>query len=115
RRVALLTTSNSDSENSLLSPQRYVATAFAPFADIIIVNAPDISHALDQLLEQKPSVLVLPDVGHLPEEMTNKLLQWMNDGGTILRFASSRLSNAQSQNNGLSAQRDPLLPVTLRS
>ena len=113
RRVGLLDAGNADKAHSLLSPLHYISSAMAPFADLISINDRDLAQSVDSLLEKKPSVIILSDIGRLPEGATTKLLKWVDEGGTLLRFAGPRLAAAQSgdQNNKL----DPLLPVQLRS
>lgn len=112
RRVGLLDASNADKAHSLLSPLHYISSALAPFADLINANDRDLSQSVDRLLEQKPSVIVLSDIGRLPESTAAKLMQWVENGGTLLRFAGPRLAAAQSDTD---TKRDPLLPVQLRS
>jgi hypothetical protein len=113
RRVGLLDAGNADKAHSLLSPLHYISSAMEPFADLISANDRDLAQSVDSLLEKKPSVIILSDIGRLPEGATTKLLKWVDEGGTLLRFAGPRLAAAQSgdQNN----KRDPLLPVQLRS
>lgn len=113
KRVGLLNAGNADTAHSLLSPLHYISRAMAPFADLVTVNDPDISQSLDTLLEKKPSIIVLSDIGRLPDSAARKLLQWVDDGGTLLRFAGPRLAAAQG--GDFAGQRDPLLPVLLRS
>lgn len=113
RRVGLLDAGNADKAHSLLSPLHYISKAMAPFADLISANDPDISQSLDSLLEKKPSIIVLSDIGRLPETSVKKLLQWVDNGGTLLRFAGPRLAAVQA--GDFAGQRDPLLPVLLRS
>ncbi|MDR0252618.1 MAG: BatA domain-containing protein, partial [Brucellaceae bacterium] len=112
RRVALLDAGSADKAHSLLSPLHYISSAMAPFADLISANDRDLGQSVKHLLEQKPSVIVLSDIGRLPEEATANLLTWVQNGGTLLRFAGPRLAAAQGDAGD---KRDPLLPVQLRS
>lgn len=113
RKVGLLDAGNADNANSLLSPLHYISSAMAPFADLISANDKDLNQSLDNLLEKKPSIIVLSDIGRLPEAASRNLLQWVENGGTLLRFAGPRLAAAQG--GDFAGQRDPLLPVLLRS
>ncbi len=117
RRVGLLDAGNADKAHSLLSPLHYIASAMAPFADLISANDRDLAQSVDKLLEQKPSIIVLSDIGRLPESAAARLTRWVEDGGTLLRFAGPRLAAAQSDELGSQQanKRDPLLPVRLRS
>ena len=106
RRVGLLSQTPVDEARQLLSPLYYIRQALQPFADIVEPQSPDLSEAIPQLLEQKPAVIVMGDIGTIPDSTRAPLVEWMENGGTLLRFASSRL---------LSAGDDPdLLPVKLR-
>ncbi|MDQ6436767.1 DUF4159 domain-containing protein [Mesorhizobium sp. LHD-90] len=106
RRVGLLSQTPADETRQLLSPLYYIRNALQPFADIIEPASPDLTEAIPQLLEQKPAAIVLGDVGTIPETVRPQLIEWMENGGTLLRFASSRM---------LTSGNDPdLLPVKLR-
>lgn len=106
RRVGLLSQTPVDHSRLLLSPLYYIRQALAPYADLVEPASPDLTEAITQLLAQKPAVIVMGDVGTVPDSQRQPLIDWMNNGGTLVRFASSRL---------ISAGNDPdLLPVNLR-
>lgn len=107
RRVGLLSQSEADRAQPLLSPLYYIRNALGPFADLVEPSSPDLVEALPELLERKPAVIVMADVGTLPEAARRDLVQWMQDGGTLVRFAGSRLAAA--------AYDEELLPVRLRT
>ena len=90
----------------LLSPLYYIRRALEPFADLVEPSSPDLTEAIPQLLEQKPAVIVMGDVGTIPDSMRKPLIDWMENGGTLVRFASSRLLSAGND--------EELLPVSLR-
>lgn len=48
----------------------------------------------------------MADIGRLPEETYPLLAKWIDNGGTLIRFAGPRLAAAPAD--------DPLVPVTLR-
>jgi len=60
---------------------------------------------IDDLLKRPLSLIVLPDHGALPDEQREKLRNWVQDGGTLVRFAGPALAGNP----------DDLLPVRLRS
>jgi len=60
---------------------------------------------IDELLQRPLSLIVLPDHGALPDEQRDKLRNWVQDGGTLVRFAGPALAGNP----------DDLLPVRLRS
>lgn len=106
RRVGLLSQTPVDQSRLLLSPLYYIRRALEPFADMVEPASPDLIEAVPDLLAQKPAVVVMGDVGTLPESVRAPLIKWMDEGGTLVRFASSRL---------ITAGNDPdLLPVSLR-
>ncbi|HWK32443.1 MAG TPA: DUF4159 domain-containing protein [Hyphomicrobium sp.] len=108
RRVGLLSQAEADQAQPLLSPLYYIRRALGPFADLIEPSSPDLTVALPELLEQQPAVIVMADVGTLPQSVHDSLVQWIERGGTLLRFAGPRLAAAEGND-------DALLPVRLRT
>ncbi|MDO9414829.1 DUF4159 domain-containing protein [Pararhizobium sp.] len=106
RRVALLSGEVRDQFQPLLSPLYYINRALTPYADLIEPGVAELNVAIPELLQQKPSVLIMADIGRLPEESYGPVTQWINNGGTLIRFAGPRLAAAPAD--------DPLVPVTLR-
>lgn len=106
RRVVLLSGEAGDTSQPLLSPLYYIQRALQPYADLIEPNTPDLATAIPELLSQNPSVIVMADIGRLPQETYEPLQRWIANGGTLLRFAGPRLAAAPAD--------DPLVPVTLR-
>ncbi len=106
RRVALLSGSEADLSQPLLSPLYYISRALEPFADLLRPRNAELLRAVPELLEQKPSVVIMADIGKLPPETEKTLSDWVNNGGTLIRFAGPRLAGGSED--------DPLLPVTLR-
>src|SRR5690606_34736809 len=91
RRVGLLSQSEADQAQPLLSPLYYISRALAPFVDLIEPSSSDLTEAVPELLAQQPAVIVMADIGTLPQSVRQPLLDWMNRGGTLLRFAGPRL------------------------
>ena len=110
RRVALVSGVAADLAQPLLSPLFYIDRALAPYADLVRPAEADLGEAVPGLIEREPSVIVLADVGVLPERARDALVEWVEGGGTLVRFAGPRLANASAR----AAETDPLLPVTLR-
>lgn len=106
RRVALLSGEARDQSQPLLSPLYYINRALAPYADLIQPNEADMAVSIPELLAQKPSMLIMADIGRLPEETYAPITKWIENGGTLVRFAGPRLAAAPAD--------DPLVPVTLR-
>lgn len=106
RRVALLTGETHDASQPLLSSLHYIEQALGPYSDLIRPGVPDLAAGIPELLEQRPSVLIMADVGRLPEETYGPVRSWLEAGGMLIRFAGPRLAAAPAD--------DPLVPVTLR-
>ncbi len=107
RRVGLISQAEADRAQPLLSPLYYIRRALDPFADLVEPTSADLNEAVPQLLEQKPAMIVMADVGILPDTAHAALAEWLEEGGTLVRFAGSRLAAAQGE--------DDLLPVRLRT
>ena len=107
RRVGLISQSEADGTQPLLSPLYYIRRALEPFAELAEPASADLNEAVPQLLERKPAMIVMSDVGTLPDAARQALTQWLESGGTLVRFAGSHLAAAEG--------RDALLPVPLRT
>lgn len=106
RRVALLSGQAADEFQPILSPLYYIQRALQPYADLIQPNSADLAKSIPELLAGNPSVIIMADVGRLPQESYAPLQRWIQNGGTLVRFAGPRLAAAPAD--------DPLVPVTLR-
>ena len=105
RRVALISGAETDLAQPLLSPLYYIRKAIEPFADIVQPQNPDIGSGLTELLETRPSAIIMADVGGVPQVQADALKKWIDEGGVLIRFAGPRLAAAID---------DPFLPVRLR-
>ena len=100
--VALMSGTNIEQAQPLLSPLYYVSRALQPSAEIEQVRDPaDLISRIDHGL----SMIVLADIGTLTPELREKLTRFLDSGGTLVRFAGPRLA----------AGADSLIPVDLRS
>ncbi|WP_418135779.1 DUF4159 domain-containing protein [Agrobacterium sp. El2ro-1b] len=106
RRVALLAGETGNDFQPLLQPLYYISRALQPFADLIPQRQADLAQAIPEILQSNPSVIVMADIGRLPQETYEPLQRWLAGGGTLIRFAGPRLAAAPAD--------DPLVPVTLR-
>jgi hypothetical protein len=102
REVALIAGNDSREGLELLSPLYYLREALEPTADII-------DGTFEDILLANPDVIILADVATLSESA--EILEWVENGGMLLRFAGPRLA---ASDQGRSVD-DPLLPVRLRS
>ncbi len=104
RKVALLTGREGREGLDLLSPFFYLRQALEPVAELIE------SASVDDLLLTAPDVLILVDIAQLGELESAQLLDFVNNGGLLLRFAGPRLAASDIARS----EEDPLLPVRLR-
>ncbi len=96
-----------DQAQPLLSPRYYIRRALQPFADLVEPSSADLADAIPQILDQKPAMIIMADVGTIPAQVRQRLVDWVDNGGTLVRFAGSRLAAAGND--------DDLLPVRLRT
>jgi hypothetical protein len=104
RAIGIVSGSTSDTAQPLLAPTFYLTRALAPFADVRLGERGAPQQAITQFLDQKVPMLVLADVGTLSPEMRERLSNWIEQGGVLVRFAGPRLAQAD----------DDLVPVKLR-
>jgi len=97
RPVGLVSGGGVETAQPLLGELYYVRNALEPFAEIRDGN-------LLSLLERELSVLVLADVGSLVGAERDRVGNWLQNGGVLIRFAGPRLADAA----------DDLVPVALR-
>ncbi|MER8855935.1 DUF4159 domain-containing protein [Mesorhizobium australicum] len=107
RRVGLLSQAEADQAQPLLSPLYYIKRALQPFADLVEPSSADLADAIPQILDQKPAMIVMADIGTIPAQVRQRLVDWVDNGGTLVRFAGSRVAAAGND--------DDLLPVRLRT
>ncbi len=103
REVALISAESSDEGLALLSPLHYLRQALEPTAELL-------EGALADLLPANPDVVVLADVARLPAEQQAELVDWVAEGGLLLRFAGARLAASDTARDSEEA----LMPVRLR-
>ncbi len=104
REVALIDGGRNRETIDLLSPLHYLRQALEPSADLL--DGP-----LDEIIPANPDVIILADVARLAPAEEEKLLEWVNNGGQLVRFAGPRLAASDVARDA----EDPLLPVRLRA
>jgi hypothetical protein len=104
RTVGLISGQSADLAQPLLSPLYYLQRALSPFSDIRVPREADLAVSIPALLDQGVSVLVLADVGRLPDTIVRELGEWISGGGILVRFAGPRMAGGT----------DDLIPVALR-
>ena len=103
RKVAIIAASAETEGLQLLSPTHYLTTALAPSSTLLRGSIADV-------LPSNPNAIILADVAKIGTEETDRLLDWIDKGGTLLRFAGPRLAAAEFALDG-----ETLLPVPLRA
>ena len=104
RQVALIAAQSEDETQALLSPLHYLRQALAPTADLI-------EGALGDMLLASPDVVVLADIATLSPEEEAQVVDWVERGGLLLRFAGPRLAASDVARE----EAGPLMPVRLRA
>ncbi len=104
RRVGIISGEARELAQPLLSPLYYVERALTPYAEIVSSQDRNVVRAVNSTLEQDVSVLILADIGKLVAGTLDELEKWVEDGGTLVRFAGQRLEQGG----------DRLLPHALR-
>lgn len=104
REVALIAGSTDREGLELLSPLHYLEKALIPTADLL-------DGALLDILPANPDVIILADVATLSAAEEEAVLDWLDKGGMLLRFAGPRLAASDISRD----REDPLMPVRLRA
>ncbi len=99
--LAIETNVANGEDQALLAPSHYLTNALEPYATLL---SPTSGEELKSATEAGLSMLVLADVGKLPQADHDAISAWVEKGGLLLRFAGPRLAAAA----------DDLLPVQLR-
>ncbi|WP_375637407.1 MULTISPECIES: DUF4159 domain-containing protein [unclassified Bartonella] len=105
-RVALLSPDTNEMAQPLLAPFYYIIKALQGHTQLITAGGRELSTDIDHLLKQNPSVLIMGDIVNIPPKAEKKLSDFVNKGGTLIRFAGEKLSGAEHYDN--------LLPIPLR-
>ncbi|MTJ05014.1 MAG: DUF4159 domain-containing protein [Sediminimonas qiaohouensis] len=104
REIALIAGQDNREGLELLSPLYYLRQALAPSADLL-------DGALMDVLPANPDVIILADVAKLSQAEQEGLLEWVEKGGLLLRFAGPRLAASEVSRK----EEDALMPVRLRA
>jgi hypothetical protein len=104
RRVGVITGDPGEGAQPLLSPSHYIQKALAPFAEVTLPESAASGSAVREIMGVSPSVIVLADIGRLPDPIAALLRQWVQNGGMLIRFAGPRMEQGV----------DDLMPVRLR-
>ena len=111
RTVGIIADTSAEESQQLLSESYYLRRAIGPYAEIK-TPAPErgSKSEIAELLSTPLSVLILADIGNIGPNDRERLTQWIDKGGVLIRFAGPKLA-AQSE----MLVSDQLMPVALRS
>ena len=104
REVALIAAGAGAEGLELLSPLHFLENALVTSVDLL-------DGQLSDVLPANPDVIVLADVAKLAEAEAVKILEWVENGGLLLRFAGPRVAASDVSRS----EEDPLMPVRLRA
>jgi hypothetical protein len=105
RTIGIVSAATADTDEPLLSSSYYLERALSPFADLRLAQGESAADAVAHFLDEKLPMLILADVGTVPGAAHDRLAQWVENGGVLVRFAGPRLAAATD---------DDLVPVKLR-
>ncbi len=108
KKVGLVSGERGDGGQRLLSGAHYVRKALEGRTELR-------EGGVLRLIEEEVDTLVLVDVGVFPEQEAAALLDWVEAGGVLVRFAGPTLAaTVEEQRAGFGRMDDPLLPVRIR-
>ena len=105
RRVGIVGAERRNEAQPLLAGTTYVERALRPTADVVVPRSGNTSGEIEMMIEDGVSVIVLVDVASLIPSTVSLLESWIEEGGVLIRFAST----------GLTQSADPMVPVPLRA
>ncbi|AQT43103.1 N-terminal double-transmembrane domain-containing protein [Bartonella apihabitans] len=106
-RVGLVSPSARELAEPLLSPFYYIEKALYGRADVLTTKGQSFEQAIKTLINfGHPSTIILDDVVNMPEVSQQQLNHFVEQGGTLIRFAGPNLASNDNE--------DILLPVKLR-
>lgn len=103
REVALISAGSAREGLELLSPTHYLSQALVENADVL-------EGTLTDVLPANPDVVVLADIATLAAQEKEALLEWVEEGGLLLRFAGPKMAASDLSRR----DEDALMPVRLR-
>ncbi|PJB73255.1 MAG: hypothetical protein CO093_01170 [Alphaproteobacteria bacterium CG_4_9_14_3_um_filter_47_13] len=90
RRDVGIATANGNSEVApLIEEEYYLKRALEPYANLSFGT-------IQKLINEKPAVIILPNIGAMPPEELNILEKWVKKGGLLLRFAGPNMTQGDN-------------------
>jgi hypothetical protein len=103
KEVAILAEGALSEQAALLSPLTFATKALEPYVD-------QIEGSLSEVILANPDAIILADVANISESDTEALIEWVDKGGVLIRFAGPRVAAAEFG----TVDDNPLMPVRLR-
>lgn len=100
RPVGIIDDSRAETAQPLLNEISYIERALSPYADIR-------QGSPSELFDRQLAVLIMTDSATLTQSTEDKVKEWVENGGTLLRFAGPRLASEEREEG-------PLMPVETR-
>ncbi|MEM7777374.1 MAG: DUF4159 domain-containing protein [Pseudomonadota bacterium] len=104
-RIGLVSGASQEQSQPLLGPLYYIRRALAPFAEMVEPKTASADLSVTAILDQNATIIVLADIGTLAQDTSKRVLDWVQKGGVMVRFAGPRLEQSS----------DELLPIRLRA
>jgi hypothetical protein len=104
REVAIVATREDREGLELLSPTHYLRQALSETTDVL-------EAAIPVAVPANPDVIILADIATLAPAEEQLLIDWVNDGGLLLRFAGPQMAASDLSRS----EEHPLMPVRLRA
>lgn len=89
RSVGITTSGGTEEKAALTDASYYIKRALEPYADIQ-------EGTIAELLDDKVSIIVLPDVGAMPPEELDALEGWVREGGLLIRFGGPNMTQGDN-------------------
>ena len=104
REVAIISTRDDREGLELLSPTHYLKQALIETTELLEASIP-------VAIPASPDVVVLADIATLAPAEESALLEWVENGGLLLRFAGPQMAASDLSRS----EEHPLMPVRLRA
>ena len=107
RPVGLADADGQDAAQPLLSERHYLERALKPYAEVR-------RDSMAALLQRELSVLFVPDRGRIEGDRRQRLGNWVDEGGVLVRFSGPKLAAELTGASVTVGDIESLLPVDLR-
>ncbi|MCH2248818.1 MAG: DUF4159 domain-containing protein [Cognatishimia sp.] len=104
REVAIISTREDREGLELLSPAHYLRQALVETTELL-------EAAIPVVVPANPDVIILADIATLAPAEEEALLEWVESGGLLLRFAGPQMAASDLSRS----EEHPLMPVRLRA